>query len=190
MRIRILSIALLVAMVGSSEAADISGVLKNSAGTNVRSYSVAMSGPYDFTTKARNTLREQYAEEQQRILPRIEDIPILSDINEFYQNWRRDVEREKMAKEGRVNMDAFPEKGDSSGCSCQGRTALCTVNFKVDKDGFKYDEKVGLSFRLNSDNTVSEAIFVARKSSHSHSGDVLLLEEHSKLRQEGGALFL
>ena len=37
---------------------------------------------------------------------------------------------------------------------------MCGVKINVDKGGFKYNEKVGLSFRLNSDETLSEAIYV------------------------------
>ena len=109
-----LSLAIVGAALGVSAAGEAPWGSKTSPGTSRRSYSLAMSGPYDFTTKARNTLREQYVEEQQRIFPRIEDIPILSDIHGYYQNWRRDQEREKMAKEGRVNMDAFPDKGTTN----------------------------------------------------------------------------
>lgn len=118
--------------------------------------SIAMNN-YGFTTKARTTLSEQAQEEQDRLFPKLEEIPVIGDIVGMYENWQRDQALKKMMAAGHIDTSRFPEKG----CVVKGNSALCSVPMDVDVEGFQYKADVKFSLRHSQySEEVAEALIV------------------------------
>lgn len=117
---------------------------------------LAMVRTYDFTTKATNSLKSG-ADEQPPLFPKLEDIPIVSDIYAMFKEKQKEKAHQEMQKIGRVDTSAFPTEG----CTVRGRSALCSVPLNVNVKGFQYKANVTMGLRFNPGNeTITESLYV------------------------------
>jgi hypothetical protein len=145
-------------MMGSMTGSD--GMLHpKTAARGLRPYDLAMSrgdGAYDFTIKATGSLRSQDAEPPP-LFPKIQDIPVISDLYRMYKDSEREKKHEEMRKIGKIDTSAFPPQG----CVVKGRSALCSLPLDVNVEGFKYKGDLKMGLRLNTvNNTLTESFYV------------------------------